>query len=169
MRATVGDQIMIMSRHLDEPVRVGEVIEVHGTGGEPPYVVRWQDGEHTGLMFPGPDAQIRHAEQGAEAMRAAPHSARAKQWQISMNLIEYENNLTRAQVTAEAGARTLRCYGEAHRNPSDTDVPDIGDEVAAGRALIELGNQLLRNAAQDIGVLEGHAVYVSPAQTGSPF
>jgi hypothetical protein len=167
MRAVVGDQIMIMSRHLDEPVRVGEIIEVHGGGGEPPYVVRWQDGEHTGLMFPGPDAQIRHAEEALRA--AAPHSARAKQWQISMNLIEYENNLTRAQVTAEAGARTLRCYGEAHRNPTDTDVPDIGDEVAAGRALIELGNQLLRNAAQDIGVLEGHTVYVSPAQTGSPF
>lgn len=167
MRATVGDQIMIMSRHLDEPVRVGQIVEVHGSAGEPPFVVRWQDGEHTGLLFPGPDAQITHIE---EIVRAAtPTSARAKQWRISMNLIEYENNLTRAQVTAEAGARTLRCYGEAHRNPTDSDVPDIGDEVAAGRALIELGNQLLRNAAQDIEVLEGHSVYVSPAQTGSPF
>lgn len=167
MRATVGDQIMIMSRHLDEPVRVGQIVEVHGAGGEPPFVVRWQDGEHTGLVFPGPDAHITHASQLAEPV--TPSTGRAKQWQISMNLIEYDNNLTRAQVTAEAGSRTLRCYGEAHRNPGDSDVPDIGDEVAAGRALIELGNQLLRNAAQDIGVLEGHSVYVSPAQTGSPF
>ncbi len=58
MRAEVGDRIIIVAAHLDEPVRDGEVIEVHGAGGEPPYVVRWSDTGHQTLVFPGPDARI---------------------------------------------------------------------------------------------------------------
>lgn len=37
--------------------REGQVIEVRGADGAPPYVVRWDDG-HEGLVFPGPDAHI---------------------------------------------------------------------------------------------------------------
>lgn len=37
--------------------RRGEIIEVHGADGGPPYIVRFDDG-HTGLVFPGPDAVI---------------------------------------------------------------------------------------------------------------
>jgi hypothetical protein len=38
---------------------MGEIVEVRGTTGGPPYVVRFDDG-HTGLVFPGPDAVIEH-------------------------------------------------------------------------------------------------------------
>jgi hypothetical protein len=38
---------------------MGEIIEVRGAGGEPPYLVRFEDG-HSALMFPGPDAVIEH-------------------------------------------------------------------------------------------------------------
>jgi Domain of unknown function (DUF1918) len=31
-----------------------------GAGGEPPYLVRFDDG-HTSLVFPGPDAVIEHS------------------------------------------------------------------------------------------------------------
>ncbi|MDQ4052362.1 MAG: DUF1918 domain-containing protein, partial [Actinomycetota bacterium] len=37
--------------------REGEVLEVHGDNGGPPFVVRWSDG-HEGLTFPGPDAHV---------------------------------------------------------------------------------------------------------------
>ncbi len=57
MRADVGDQLVIESRTVDAPRKVGEVLEVHGQDGAPPYVVRWADG-HEGLMFPGADAHI---------------------------------------------------------------------------------------------------------------
>ena len=57
MQADVGDQLVIESRTVDSPRKVGEVLEVHGTDGAPPYVVRWSDG-HEGLMFPGADAHI---------------------------------------------------------------------------------------------------------------
>lgn len=57
MQANVGDQLVIESRKVDSPRKAGEVLEVHGADGGPPYVVRWTDG-HEGLMFPGPDAHI---------------------------------------------------------------------------------------------------------------
>jgi len=40
--------------------RIGEIVEVRGAGGEPPYLVRFDDG-HTSLVFPGPDAVIEHS------------------------------------------------------------------------------------------------------------
>ncbi|MER6851575.1 DUF1918 domain-containing protein [Streptomyces flaveolus] len=35
----------------------GEIIEVRGPNGEPPYVVRFPDGHET-LVYPGPDCVI---------------------------------------------------------------------------------------------------------------
>ncbi len=66
MQAHAGDQLVILSVRLDLPVRDGEILEVHGRDGQPPYVVRWSDDGHTTLVFPGPDAQVRplHAEAG---------------------------------------------------------------------------------------------------------
>jgi hypothetical protein len=61
MRAQVGDQIVIRSAHVDDPVRDGEVLEVRGADGAPPYRVRWSDNGHEALVFPGPDATVRHS------------------------------------------------------------------------------------------------------------
>lgn len=60
MYATQGDRLVIRSAHVDEPVRDGEILEVHGENGGPPYVVRWSDNGHEGLIFPGPDASVHH-------------------------------------------------------------------------------------------------------------
>ena len=58
MRAEVGDRIVVRSVRVGEPVRDGEILEVHGADGAPPYLIRWSDDGHIGLYFPGPDAQI---------------------------------------------------------------------------------------------------------------
>lgn len=63
VQASVGDQLVIESRRVDAPRKIGEVLEVHGDDGAPPYVVRWADG-HEGLMFPGADAHIMPAQRG---------------------------------------------------------------------------------------------------------
>jgi hypothetical protein len=60
MQATVGDRIIVHSTHVDEAVRDGEVLEVRGPDGGPPFLVRWSDTGHEALVFPGPDAEIRH-------------------------------------------------------------------------------------------------------------
>lgn len=59
MKASVGDRLVVRATHVDGPTRDGEVLEVHGEDGAPPYVVRWSDG-HEGLYFPGSDAAVRH-------------------------------------------------------------------------------------------------------------
>ena len=61
MKAAVGDRLVVNATHVDGPVRDGEVIEVRGEKGDPPYVVRWSDG-HEGLYFPGPDAAVQHRD-----------------------------------------------------------------------------------------------------------
>jgi len=61
MEAKVGDHLVIESNRVGQARKVGEVIEVRGPNGEPPYLVRWTDG-HEGLLFPGPDAHVDHAE-----------------------------------------------------------------------------------------------------------
>jgi hypothetical protein len=69
MHASVGERIIVRPTHGDEPSRDGEILEVRGPEGTPPYVVRWSDNGHEGLVFPGPDTVIHHnesASSGAE-------------------------------------------------------------------------------------------------------
>lgn len=62
MKAQTGDRIVIHGHHIGEPDRDCEVLEVHGNGGAPPYLVRWGDSGHESLFFPGPDAMVEHFE-----------------------------------------------------------------------------------------------------------
>lgn len=57
MQANVGDRLLVEGHKVGDPRREGEVVEVRGADGMPPYVVRWADG-HEGLVFPGPDAHV---------------------------------------------------------------------------------------------------------------
>jgi len=57
MQAITGDRLHVHGTTVGEPDRVGEIIEVHGNDGSPPYVVRFLDG-HTRLIYPGPDAVV---------------------------------------------------------------------------------------------------------------
>jgi Domain of unknown function (DUF1918) len=58
VQAQPGDRIVIKSHHIGMPERDCEVLEVHGTAGAPPYVVRWGDTGQEGLFFPGSDAAV---------------------------------------------------------------------------------------------------------------
>ncbi|MEX2556124.1 MAG: DUF1918 domain-containing protein [Actinomycetota bacterium] len=67
MKAKVGDRLVIKGHHIGEPVRDGEILEVRGPDGGPPYLVRWEDG-HVGLVFPGSDADVEHFEKHPAAV-----------------------------------------------------------------------------------------------------
>lgn len=170
MKAAVGDKIAIMARHLDETVREGEIVEVHGADGDPPYVVRWSDTGHIGVLFPGPDARVRPAEHAetvffpAEGGMAPP---RAKQWQVTVSVVEYDSGETKAHVIAHTGLRALQAHGRARRLAGDVEVPQIGDEVAVGRAFLALGEDLLDQAAEDIEEIEGHRSVIRRTFDGS--
>lgn len=57
MYAKVGDRIHMHGRNVGDLDRFGEVIEVRGNGGAPPYRVKFADG-HEGLVAPGPDCVV---------------------------------------------------------------------------------------------------------------
>ncbi|MGD0253966.1 MAG: DUF1918 domain-containing protein [Acidimicrobiales bacterium] len=59
MQAKAGDHLRVEGRHVGDRPLVAEVLEVHGQDGQPPYLVRWEDG-HEGTFFPGSDAVVEH-------------------------------------------------------------------------------------------------------------
>ncbi len=60
MQAQVGDRLHVHGRTVGNVDRVGEILEVRGGDGNPPYLVRFDDG-HEGLVFPGADATVEPA------------------------------------------------------------------------------------------------------------
>ncbi|MFD5256324.1 DUF1918 domain-containing protein [Streptomyces bobili] len=62
MRAHLGDQLVIESPATGATRRDGEIVGLHHADGTPPYDVRWSDTDEVTLVFPGPDAHVRHVE-----------------------------------------------------------------------------------------------------------
>ncbi|HUY46548.1 MAG TPA: DUF1918 domain-containing protein [Streptosporangiaceae bacterium] len=74
MQAAIGDRLHVHGNVVGQPDKTGEIVEVHGTAGGPPYLVHFDDG-HTGLCFPGPDAVVEHPAKKARAASARKASA----------------------------------------------------------------------------------------------
>jgi len=77
MQATKGDVLIVHGRTVGNVDRRGEVIDVRGQSGQPPYLVRWEADGHEGLVFPGPDCHIEAAAP-AKAPKAAKKSPAKK-------------------------------------------------------------------------------------------
>ena len=60
MHASAGDRLHVHGRIVGQRDQIGEIVEVRGPEGDPPYLVRYPDGHET-LMYPGPDAVVEHA------------------------------------------------------------------------------------------------------------
>jgi hypothetical protein len=54
-----------------------------------------------------------------------------------------------AQVVLDTSANTLRGEGHAGQDSDGRAIPEIDTELAAGRALTDLGNRLIEIAAAD--------------------
>ncbi|WP_327286925.1 dsRBD fold-containing protein [Streptomyces sp. NBC_01198] len=74
---------------------------------------------------------------------------RTKTWTLHLEIAEESQDDTTVKAALDTGDRTLRTRTTAQRNPEDPPAPAIGDEYAAGRALLELGRQLLHEATTD--------------------
>ncbi|MCM2577420.1 DUF1876 domain-containing protein [Streptomyces meridianus] len=75
--------------------------------------------------------------------------ARTLEWKVRLFLSE-ENGTTKARAVLDTGGAALTGLGVARCSPDDLDVPEIGDELAAGRALGDVAQQLLGIAERDI-------------------
>lgn len=81
-------------------------------------------------------------------------------WTATIHLFEADDVrrdgfVTKAHaVLNTSSGTTLDGYGRARRSPHDRNVPEIGEELAAARALRELADRLLRATSDDISELE---------------
>ncbi len=57
MQAQVGDRLRVHGRTVGHGDHLVEIIEVRGSDGGPPYLIRYEDG-HEAVVFPGPDAVV---------------------------------------------------------------------------------------------------------------
>ncbi len=78
---------------------------------------------------------------------------------ISVELDETSEQ-TQAHLHLDLGDRHFGGWGRSRRNPSDPDVPRIGEQLAIARALSDLSHQLVDTAASDIEQFEGHSVEI---------
>ncbi|MBY9074108.1 DUF1876 domain-containing protein [Nocardioides sp. WL0053] len=84
-----------------------------------------------------------------------------KTWHVDLFIGE-RDGLTHAEARLRPDETvTLTGTGTARLNPTDRDVPEIGDELAVARALSDLAHRLLHAAAEDIESLTHERVHIS--------
>lgn len=85
----------------------------------------------------------------------------AKEWQIEIFIDEHEER-TRAKARLRTrDDATLVGVGLARLHPADSNVPEIGDELAVSRALADLAHQLLESTAKDIEAVTHEPAHLS--------
>jgi hypothetical protein len=82
-----------------------------------------------------------------------------KTWNVQIDIDEHEGRTRAVARLRTDGAQSLAATGLARLNPADRDVPEIGDELAAARALSELSHRLLDAAAGDIEQSSGEPAH----------
>jgi hypothetical protein len=75
-------------------------------------------------------------------------------WTVQVDLEETHDETEATAVLVIDGER-LGGWGRARRNPTDPEVPAIGEELAAARALSDLAHKLLERATRLIEAHEG--------------
>ncbi len=110
---------------------------VHGSC---PVVIVRSDGTATAPHGPTAAAATAAAD---DAAGAAAQAVRTKDWQLSLHVVE-DRDTTRVHAVLDADGNVLHSDALSRRNPRDTPAPQVGDEFAVGRALVDLGHQLLR-------------------------
>lgn len=84
-----------------------------------------------------------------------------KRWKVDIFIGEQDGHThAEARLVPEDRA-TLTGTGSARLNPHDTDVPEIGEELAVARALSDLGHQLLATTALDIEAVTHAAAHLN--------
>lgn len=116
MRARIGDRLVVGGRQVGSGERVAEVIEVHGSDGAPPYLVRWLHDGHESLLTPGSDVTVQH---GAEAEPGAPAPAASAESHLSdteVRLSQLEESLGSLARQVEELRESLRALASVSRD-----------------------------------------------------
>lgn len=71
-------------------------------------------------------------------------------WSVRIMIDEDESNTHARAVLNSRDGVTLHTDGSARRRPSDAPIPEIGEELAAARALYAMADRLMEAAAKDV-------------------
>jgi len=71
-----------------------------------------------------------------------------------------DETTTAHAVLSTSSGTSLEGFGHSRRAPGDVSVPEIGEELAAARALRDLADRLLKATSDDIGQIEHRKVHV---------
>jgi hypothetical protein len=137
MSVDVGDRIEVTSNVLGVPPRFGEVLSRSGGTG---LQVRWDDGSET-VFVPAGNCRVvsHHDRERGDVVELG--------CRVDVTITEADDEC-RATASVDTSRGRLRAEGIARRNPADPQIPMIGEELALGRALESLGEQLI-SAAND--------------------
>lgn len=138
MSISAGDRIEVTSNVLGVPPRLGTVLAATGGAG---LRVQWDDGAETVFV---PAANCRVVSDDEEERTEVTLGC-----QVDVTLVEADDEC-RATASVETTRGTLRADGIARRNPADPQIPMIGEELALGRALEHLGEQLVSAAHEHV-------------------
>ncbi|MFJ9346387.1 pyridoxamine 5'-phosphate oxidase family protein [Streptomyces sp. NPDC101237] len=166
MEAHLGDQLVIESTATGAARRDGEIVGLHHEDGTPPYDVRWSDTDDVTLVFPGPDAHIRHLEghplpdeheaREESASPATARSGRSGPGDIGRRVADERRRQGISTVEAARRARMSPDYlAYLEENPAD---PGLGTLARLADALGTTVTSLLGGDA-DLPPGQGHALW----------
>ena len=84
-----------------------------------------------------------------------------KNWTVRVDIGEHDGHTRAVARLHTMDTDHLVGVGFARRNPADSDVPEIGDEIAVARALYDLGQRLLAEAGHDVEQMTGEAAHLA--------
>ncbi|EID77877.1 DUF1876 domain-containing protein [Rhodococcus opacus] len=89
-----------------------------------------------------------------------------KKWSVEIVIDEHDADEGGSKTRAQARLRTRDTHtlvgvGLARRNPADTEIPEIGDELATARALADLAHQLIELTAADVEAATHSSVHLT--------
>lgn len=132
MKPRIGDRLIIEGHKVGTPPREGEVTSISG----PTLTVQWDDG-HESVFVPGPDCRVIRSDEEEARARRERFGAR-----IELRVVE-DGDHCDATATLMTQRGTFEGRGSSRRHPDDPNIPMIGEELAIGRALYALADEMM--------------------------
>jgi hypothetical protein len=81
-----------------------------------------------------------------------------KSWTVEIRIREDDQQTDAEARLSIDEVEGLLGHGTARRNPTDSNVPAVGDELAAARALSDLSHRLLETAVETLEGVSGERI-----------
>ncbi|WP_037864371.1 DUF1918 domain-containing protein [Streptomyces sp. NRRL S-340] len=172
MHAQIGDRLLVESPVTGATRRDGEIVGLHHEDGTPPYDVRWSDTGEVTLLFPGPDAHVRHLGREETPMGgtgpaepAAPAAGRPGDFGRRVAVARRRRGLSLEEVAGRArmSPQYLRYLEQRPSDPGTATVLRLADALGTSLAALRGDDQELP-PGQGRALLRPRLTDLSPQQ-----